>query len=512
MCLGSLMGDYFLSVRKEDGRFVVEGSEHVFIGHRLGEEGAFVQWDWTGSQLVIRNDRYGLCPVFYTTGPNEFCLATSIPQLLAHGASTELDYDALAVFFRCGIFLGDDTPFKAIRALPPGVTFTWTGVGERPVGALVLGHKECGLSFDEACHLYGELFSAAVRKRSDLVGDIAVPLSGGMDSRHILLELCHLGRKPKLCVTARIYPGESSEDTDLAEQVARLAGVPYAQLDQDGNWLQQEIAKLRAVNFCTLHHTWGMGLGPYLGDKVVAVFDGLAGDVLSDGRGIVTPARHEAFRSGRFTEFAEDLLHAERPGFHFLKPELAGHLTRERAVSRVVAACAKFSDIPNPAAAFWFWNRTRRAIGLLPQSIVSRSVQVMTPYLDHALFEFLISLPVEIVEAHTFHAETIRRRYPQFAHIPFFSSACRQPKPGSLVYRKRAFDLLRYGVRSISSAYVSPGYLITRLMRAIIDSRYSDSVLWLGPLLVYGLELERCMTGRKLRLAKPDTVPHPAAP
>lgn len=496
---GSLMSECFLSIRKRHGRFEVDGTEQAFIGHRVGKEGVFVQWEWTGSQLVVENDRYGLCPVYYTSGRNEFCIGTSIQQLIDHGASTELDYDALAVFLRCGIFLGNDTPFKSIRVLPPGVTFRWTGSDEHPIENIVLGEEARGLGFDEACSRYGELFSESIKKRSDLAGEVAVPLSGGMDSRHILLELCHLGRKPTLCVTSRVYPGKSSEDTDLAEQITRLAGVPCVQLDQDGDWVQQEVQKLRAVNFCTMQHNWGMGLGRYLEGKVVALFDGLAGDVLSDCRGIVTPARHEAFRSGHFAEFAEDLLSDESGGLGFLRPELARQFSRERAVRRISSECAQFAEAPNPVAAFWFWNRTRRSIGLLPQSIWNRSVQVMTPYLDHALFDFLISLPVGIVGDHTFHAETIRRRYPRFSHIPFFSSACRQPEPGSRTYRKRAFDLLLHGLRSIPSAYVPSGYLISCLLRALIDSKYSASVLWLGPTLLYGLELERCSSRNNVR-------------
>lgn len=496
MHLGSLMDDYVLSVRKRDGRFAVEGAEHVFIGHRLGEEGAFVQWDWTGSQLVIRNDRYGLCPVFYTVGQNEFCIATSLQQLIAHGASTELDYDALAVFFRCGTFLDSDTPFKFIRALPPGVRFTWTGSDEHPIGNIALGQEARGLGFDEACVQYGELFSESIKKRSDLVGDVAVPLSGGMDSRHILLELCHLGRKPKVCVTSRVYPGVPSEDCDLAARIAQLAGVPHVQLDQGGDWVQQEVEKLRAVNFCTMQHTWGMGLGRYLEGKVVALFDGLAGDVLSDGRGIVTLARHEAFRSSRFADFAEDLLSDEGGGLRFLRPELARQLSRERAVHRISLACAQFAGAPNPVSAFWFWNRTRRSVGLLPHAIWNRSVQVLTPYLDHRLFDFLISLPVDIVEHYTLHAETIRRRYPQFATIPFFSSACRQPQPGALLYRKSAYELLLHQWRSRSATYLSQGYLISRLLRAAVDPRHSASMLWLGPVVLYGMELERCASRR----------------
>ena len=62
MKFGSFFGDYFISIRKQEGQFTVKGNKDLFIGHQIGEEGTFLQWEWTGLQLVVRNDRYGLCP------------------------------------------------------------------------------------------------------------------------------------------------------------------------------------------------------------------------------------------------------------------------------------------------------------------------------------------------------------------------------------------------------------------------------------------------------------------
>jgi hypothetical protein len=124
---------------------------------------------------------------------------------------------------------------------------------------------------------------------------------------------------------------------------------------------------------------------------------------------------------------------------------------------------------------------------------------VLTPFLDHKLFDFLIGLPVEFVGDYTFHAETIRRYYPSVADIPFFSGPCRRPSNGSPVFRKMALDLLRHGLRSMPSAHVSFRHVLPRLMRAIIDPRYSYSMLWLGPTMLYGLELENCSTAHKLQ-------------
>lgn len=497
MKFGSFFGDYFIAIRKQEGQFTVKGNKDLFVGHQIGEEGTFLQWEWTGLQLVVRNDRYGLCPAYYSQGPKGFIIATSVQRLIAEGVSPELDYDALAVFLRLGTFVGDDTPYSAIRALPPGTQFTWSGGSECPTGCVVLGGATTGLTREAAYERYNELFSEAVTKRSTVAGDAAVALSGGMDSRHILLELCRLGRKPKLCVTAQIYPGESSEDLDYAKQVAQALAVPHVEIEQPRDWVNAEIQKLQATSLGALEHNWGMVVGPYLQHRVVTVFDGLGGDVLSDCRHIVTPARHEAFQAGRFAVLAEDFLQNEYGGVRYLKPKLARLLSRERAIHRLSVEAARFAGAPNPVVAFTFWNRTRRAVSLLPHGVWNRSVQVLTPFLDHTLFDFLIGLPMEFVGDYTFHAETIRRHYPSLAHIPFVSGPCQRPSNGSPIFRKMALDLLTHGLRSIPSSYVSFRHVLPRLMRAIIDPSYSPSVLWLGPSMLYGLELENCSTAYK---------------
>ena len=64
-------------------------------------------------------------PCYYCVGANTLRVSPSIPRLLADGAPVTLDDEALAVFFRLGFFLDDRTPFRAIRAVPPGARLTW---------------------------------------------------------------------------------------------------------------------------------------------------------------------------------------------------------------------------------------------------------------------------------------------------------------------------------------------------------------------------------------------------
>ena len=104
--------------------FHVDGTHDCLLGNP--STGIFAEWHWDGNEVLVRNDRYGMQPLFYFVRPAELCLAPSLWTLLERGAPRDLDWPALAVFFRLGFFLGDDTPFREIKMIPPNARFRWS--------------------------------------------------------------------------------------------------------------------------------------------------------------------------------------------------------------------------------------------------------------------------------------------------------------------------------------------------------------------------------------------------
>lgn len=495
---GSLNESQFFAVLRDGDGFSTRGQPRAFIGHRLAApagaqpDGAFLEWRWDGARLIVENDRYGLVPAYYALTPRGFSISTSVVRLLDDGVPATLDEDALAVFLRMGTFLGADTAFAAIRALPPGTRYAWHDGAGAPEGRITLGQSEQGLDRDEACRRYGALFRRAVERRSVPSGREAVALSGGMDSRHVLLELCRIGRKPVLAVTARPFRGQPSRDVELAQAVCSAAGVRHRVVERSANWLADESRKNLDTDFCALEHGWGYAVMAGLRGEASAVFDGLAGDVFTDCRGITTPQRLAAFRDGRFTDLAEDFLGPARSRLAYLPVELRQRLSRERAVARFVAECARFAGAPNPPAAFWFWNRTRRTVSLLPYGIWQRAMHVVAPFLDHELFDFMIGLPVGLVADHGLHAETLRREFPEYAAIPTYSAPEPPPDSGWPGFRTGARQALGLALRRHRTSFLARGHVLTRLARALIDTDYCRSVRWLPPSLLYALQIEEC--------------------
>jgi asparagine synthase (glutamine-hydrolysing) len=58
-------------------------------------------------------------------------------------------------------------------------------------------------------------------------------------------------------------------------------------------------------------------------------------------------------------------------------------------------------------------------MALAPLCMSGEVAQVLCPYLDHDLYDFLASLPAELFLDRSFHADTIMQAYPRYAHVPF---------------------------------------------------------------------------------------------
>src|SRR5262245_7476643 len=151
-------------------------------------------------------------------------------MLLEQGAPRDLNFPGLAVFSRIRFFIGEDTPFKYVSALPPNATLEWTDGVLRVTGGYVF-QKAQDLSRDEAIDRYISLFKESILRRVSLCSDCALPLSGGRDSRHILLELSELGYPPKLCVTVKNYPPHADESIP-ASLLAAAVKVKHVVLRQ----------------------------------------------------------------------------------------------------------------------------------------------------------------------------------------------------------------------------------------------------------------------------------------
>ena len=475
-----------------------DGVASCVLGHKIfslnsdEEEGIFAEWSWNGSTLVVRNDRYGFYPLFYVQTPDGISVSSSLIKLLELGAPTALNAKGMAVFLRLGWFIGDDTPFEAIRAFPPGATLEWKD-GSCQITSRELVHtKVQNIDYDDALDRYSTLFRAAIVRHAPPTARFVVPLSGGRDSRHILLALLEAGFIPAACVTQKRFPTGTSafdEDCSIASVLCKELGINHVIVQQESSRMSACVRKNMLTEFCAMEHAWSLPFSDYINAHADYAYDGIGGDVLSGGRSL-SEEKLALYDAGRYETLANDML-GDNDGYlpRLLQSDQYKRFSRSLAVQTLVTEIQRHAKAPNPVDSFYFSNRTRRTIALGTFTIWGRKATVLMPYLDYALYDFVSSLPARMLMDIKFHSRVIHRDYPRYAHIPFDE---KRPSPMlDLGY------LQRFAVQSIGLVSRKPRGLllrragfVPRAIRCLVDTAYCNQILSLAPLAIYLLQLE----------------------
>ena len=493
--------------KSTNGTIETKGINSCLLGHKIAtssigkEDGIFAEWQWDGRKLIVKNDRYGYFPLYYCSYNDQIIISPSIQRLIEEGAPVDPDYPALSIFLRLGFFIGEDTPFKHIKALPPDADFYWEN-GKLTVRGQFIQNDIINISEDDAIEQYIHLFRQSIKRRLPSDETFTVPLSAGRDSRHIILELDHLGYKPKTCLTVRPYAFFYDEDINQAKILADALGVNQILLDSGKFKFDDVIRNLELTNYCADEHAWFLPLADYLKEKQIGtIYDGIAGDTLSADWWL--PKEIELVQTKKYAEYFK-LMAAIliKPDDYVLKQvldkEFYNKATLACSVEHFTEELKKHEQCSNPVRSFYFWNRTRREIALAPYAINADIPKVYSPYLDHDLYDFLMSLPEEIKNKGDFHTKTIQRAYPQYANIPY-EAPFEQKKEiflsGAMKHKVqfiKNFSIYYLKNCVVSSNFIKAKYFLPRMFRCLIDRKYCESSWWMDPpTLLYFIELEK---------------------
>lgn len=490
-----------------NGAVETKGLHQCLLGHKIknlssaNSDGIFAEWQWNGQKLNVINDRYGFFPLYYYYRDNEIILSPSIRTLLEQGASTELDYPAVAVFLRLGYFIGDDTPFKYIHALPPDTTFNWE-LGHLNVQGRYARRELITISEDDAIDQYIHLFRESIKKRLPSDENFVVPLSSGRDSRHILLELNHLGYKPKACLTIRQYTTSYVESLTPAKMLSEALKCNHLVFDEGEVNFANEIRNIELTNYCADEHSQFLPMVDYIRqNQVKTSYDGIAGDVLSAiDLGKIKLDR--LLKISTLSEISQLLFksHLKPVDYdlaHILNKDFYAKVNIECAVARLNQELNNHAQFSNPTKSFWFWNRTRREIALAPYALYENSIKVYSPYLDHKLYDFLMALPEEFASRQAnLHTKAINRAYPMYQNISYESNVVDQN-----IINENKIDYLQMFVKYYFKNIFIPLKLVERLkllprmVKCLFSRKCCEVSWWMAPpTLLYLSCLEKLLT------------------
>lgn len=430
----------FLDLRWDrDGGYTVTGDrEHTHglsvPGEDGSEKGIVGGWRFDGSSLVITPDPFGYLPIFLWQGPAtereaRIIVGTSPIAVVAAGAPGEPDREELGLWCRFGLCLGERTLFRHVRLTPRGKTLTWTkGVATVEGPGLPIIPSTIR-SVEEGVQGYCDLFRQAMRRRAPQ-GEFAMPLSGGRDSRMMLLDCIALGRKPKACVTLSGGPESDHPDAIIARELSKRVGVPLVEVEARSRWIESEARKHVTGGLLVLEHTWMMPLWDTLRASYGCWYDGLGCGAITRGD-LCKQTCLDRYRRGDWSEFTREFASYALG----VKDEMLGELAArvpwiepsfDSAVALVREEFARFEGAANPLTAMTFTNWGGRAISLNPYMLCATHPAIHTPFMDVDLVRFLLGYPIELALQDDLQTACVRRMHPEFANVPFDKDL---PKP-----------------------------------------------------------------------------------
>ncbi len=367
-----------------------------FTAHLRGMYAIALHDPGAGS-LILARDSFGIKPLYYAETPRAFAFASEPGALIDAGIVTpQLFRPARNELVQMQFTTGRETIFAGINRVLPGETVVVRQgrIVERrrrealpEGGPLALGEEEALARLDAA-------FSESVRihQRSDV--PFGMFLSGGIDSRAVLVTMAQLAERPVKAFTIGFAASDVADERPAARAAAQAVGAEHVEIafDEADFWkLLPEIVSAvddPAADYAILP-TWALARAAReAGLKVI--LSGEGGDELFGGYGRYRSAMRPWWAGGR-TPRARGVL----DGLGILRGEIAGWRdgiaaaeARNSGHRRTPLQVAQAVD-----CADWLPNDL---LIKLDRCLMAHSTEGRTPYLDTEVAALAFRLPDDL--------------------------------------------------------------------------------------------------------------------
>ncbi|MDP3773470.1 MAG: asparagine synthase-related protein, partial [Gemmatimonadales bacterium] len=353
-------------------------------------------WDAGSKRLQLVTDRWSLRKVYYARVPEGLAFASEVKALLAHpGVNRQIDPIAIAQALSVGYPQDDRTLYTAIRLIPGGHTLT---ASLPPVPLTVEPYWQPRFAatargtLEEQADELGRRMQTAVRRGIGPARRVAVPVSGGWDSRTVLgfARRAH----PDARLTAYSTGHAHSYDVTLGRQLARRAGVPhrFVPLCEDFLARHAEAFVWLTDGLLGAYHGWGMDLRAAIGLDAEVLLTGFFGDaLLGFWRRLNAPMTLDQMEAMSLAEHR--LVFQERELAGLLKPGV--YRRAQDATAATLSATlrqAQAEDARDRAMVVNLLQRQRRCLSY-PLTMFCSHIRVSASFTDNDLVDYALTLP-----------------------------------------------------------------------------------------------------------------------
>jgi asparagine synthase len=429
-------GDSILLLDREPLTWRGEGQRGLAWIEGLSWRGGATDWGQASRQgacgLVLDGRRRHLHssvnplgPVYWTADRGGAYFASRI-EPLARTAPRPLsvDWDAWASILALRFAAGERTPFAEIRRLEPFSVLerSWGRFRSRSPAWPLIG-VEPRLDGPAAAE---QMVEALRREVAAVEGPVAVPLSGGRDSRMVACLLAEAG-KASVALTVSDDEGDSHEE-DLAAPVADSLGLPHERLRASAeaypaNWE----ARALAVEHQFADHAWLVPLAQRVAGEGLTLGDGIAIDtVLLHGSRFYEPETLDLRRPRKATlALFDGLRHYGKGHLALAEPLHAPLLGRARDL--FVKAAKPVEGDPSQTVLAFYRTRTARGVSSYPSGLLGGQALIAAPGAGEAVARAALSATPEAREGDALYAHVFDRLNPEVGALPSTSDTPRRP-------------------------------------------------------------------------------------
>jgi asparagine synthase (glutamine-hydrolysing) len=370
-------------------------------------------------KVILITDRFGSRPLYYAFKDGEIIFSSHAKGILSYPFPKKLNERTLVKFLLYGKIgiLGDDTWFEGIKLLPPASVLTFFSDGkymiEKYWGLEYVSELSKKDAIESLCKAFKEAVNEMVSNAND---NLAVLLSGGLDSRAILAALSTKNRRR---ITAVTFGVKGCDDILIAQKVTAKLRLKHIIIEYDPDELSKYAEKV--VYLSEGQDTVNASFIPYVAEQMnrkelSCYLQGFMFDLLLGG----------SFLSKEFFKDNGFITALEKKSKLF-EPKEIKELLNERLLHLVPSVRKEFIELAkeskgdstaNKVDYFFINTRVRRYT--LMGSVINREFwEEMLPTIDNKVIEVIRKIPPELRFNHYLYREFLIRLNPDLSKIPY---------------------------------------------------------------------------------------------
>lgn len=370
----------------------------------------------------VWTNRHATLHAYLATNGSRTAVGTFLPAVAAAAGCADLDWEGLSTFFGSGFFAADRTHLAGVRILRPATHYRFDATGRLLDSARYWDWRHApddGRSYDDTLDAFAALF-ADVMGDLTAAGRIAVPISGGLDSRSTVATMT-LGSPAAGRLWAYSYGyGDDSIETRIAGRVAAARDLPFDAFTIRPYLFSRLPAVMAAVEgFEDVTQCRQAAVVDEIDRRADYVIAAHLGDLYLNDMGLVDAGADADV-------FAVALKKVSKGGSDWLlanlcAPRLGGGEPMAVLRDAVAGEMARLETIAEPdfrVKAFkvdqWCARWTTVALRMFQSAAFPR-----LPFYDTRLADFFLTVPTAYVAGRRLQIDYLRRYAPDLARVPW---------------------------------------------------------------------------------------------